>query len=351
MVILDDTDLLDRANGLDIVRRVGRRSITHAIHDVDGTHSVIRQWEPVLSAVLNYAMVSGLPEGFDSPEMAESVAARAGERPLPETDRFCIETAGMSALTQVEWAIRRGVERGAITPPGGPLSSEEAALNSEAVHRIWAGEERFEDLPEPPRLTEYIAAWAPRVFRFYEEVLAKACRDRNLAAARENPAAWRVPGSLAFLRRLRHGGAPNYFVTGSVISQAGPASGMVEELLVLGFEIGAGKLVEAIYGSTWEEKVPKREVIGRLVKEEGAAPEQVLVVGDGRSEVSAGVDLGAVVLSRLPEEAERQRAIHRELGTNYLVADYTGSGLRKLIRAGSDGGEWWDGGNRTGGDR
>lgn len=332
MLICDDTNLPNPPDGLEIVRPVGRRPITHAIHDVDGTHSLIREWQPVMSALLHHAITHGLPEGFDSPEMLDRILARIDAEPLPETDRFCVETAGMSALTQMEWTIRRGIEEGAITPPGGPLSQEEAALNSEVIRRIWEGEERFDDLPEPPRLTDYLQAQAPRLFRFYEALLGKACRDRNLEAARKNPDAWRVPGSIPFLERLRDAGVTNYFVTGSVIPESGPPMGMLEELLVLGFDIGPGKLVEAIWGSTWDEKVPKDEVIARLIRSQGFDPRKVLMIGDGRSEISAGVGIGAVVLSRLPETAERQRELHRELGTNYIVADFTGAGLRRLFR-------------------
>jgi hypothetical protein len=58
----------------------------------------------------------------------------------------------------------------------------------------------------------------------------------------------------------------------------------------------------------------------------------VLVVGDGRSEVSAGIALGAAVMSRLPDDASRQRELHRELGTNYIVADFTSPVLEDLLR-------------------
>ena len=333
MVILDDTGLPDRVGGLEIVRRIGRRVITHAIHDIDGTHSLIREWPPVMSLVLHYAMTTGLPDDFDTPENLARLVARVGAKPLPETDRYCIESAGLSAITQMEWAVRRGLEEGTVRLPGGPLSEGEAETNAEIVRRIWQGQERFPDLPESPRVTEYLERQTPRLFRLYEEVLNKASRDRNVARAREDPEAWRVPGSLALLERLHRAGVKSYFVTGAVITEADPPTGMLEEVVAVGIEVGPGKMVEALWGSTWDRKMPKDEVMQELLSELGVAAAGVLVIGDGRSEVQAGVQLGAAVMSRLPAEAKRQRELHRQLNTNYIVPDYTEPALMQLLRA------------------
>ncbi len=331
MVVLDDSKLSESTIGLEIVRRVGRREITHVIHDVDGTHSLIRNWMPVMSLSLHYAMNSGLPDDFDSEDNLRRLVAQVGAEPLPETDRFCLESSGMSALTQMEWALRRGIEEGSIALPGGPLSAEESAVNSEIVRRMWDGEERFPDLEQTPRLRRYIQDRTPRLFRFYEAILHKASRDQNLARAKRNPEAWRVPGSLDFLHHLYMGGARNYFVTGAVISTGDPPAGMMEEMLAIELEIGPGRLVEAVHGSSWNKKMPKDEVMRGLLAELGVAPTNVLVVGDGRSEVAAGAQMGAAVMSRLPSEATRQRELHRQLGTNYIVPDYTSPTLRQLL--------------------
>ena len=64
----------------------------------------------------------------------------------------------------------------------------------------------------------------------------------------------------------------------------------------------------------------------------GIIGENVLVVGDGRSEITAGVSLGAVTVSILPMEAKRQRELHTELGTNMIVRDYTSDDLKKIIK-------------------
>jgi len=333
MLLLDDTNLPDRIGNLEVVRRLGRRTITDAFHDIDGTHSLIRHWPPVMSALISWVIAAGLPDGYDSDENAAQLAARVESLRTEEADRFAIESAGLTALTQMEWAIRRSLQQGALALPGGSLSEEEADANSKIIARTWAGEERFDDIPDSPRLREFVSAHTPRLFRLYEAMLSKASRDRNLAEARRNPAGWRVPGSLEFLQRLHRAGVSNHFVTGSVMSTDQLPEGMLEEVLVLDFEVGPGKLIESVHGSAWDRKMPKGEVMRGLLAQLGVAGEQVLIVGDGRSEVQAGVAMGAAVLSRLPANAHRLRELHRSLSTNYIVADYTGPALSALFRS------------------
>ena len=292
------------------------REIVCAFHDIDGTHSLIRNWQPVMSRVLYDASVNGLSDGAESDGNVARLTELCGVEPLDETDRFCIESAGLSALTQMEWALRRHEEIA-----GGEFSG---ASNREIIERIWRGEERWNDITEPDEYTERLSAQTPVLFRVYEKVLNRFCRDKNLAAARLDPQRFLVPGSREFMRFLHDNGVKNYFITGAVVDKSiRPPIGMYEEVLALGFEIGAGREVENIIGSTWEEKIPKNEVMFRLLSDLGVKGENVLVVGDGRSEIAAGVAMGAVTISRLPENAARQRELHRALGTNMIVADYT----------------------------
>jgi phosphoglycolate phosphatase-like HAD superfamily hydrolase len=332
MLILDDTNLPDRTGNLEIVRRLGRRVITHAFHDVDGTHSLIREWPPVMSALVSWVIASGLPDGYDGDANAARLAARIDSLRTDETDRFATESAGVTALTQMEWAIRRALQEGALTLPGKPLSEDEASVNAEVIQRIWDGRERFADLPHSLRLQELVTAHTPRLFHLYETMLSKASRDRNLAAARKDPAAWRVPGSLEFLQRLHAAGVENRFVTGSVMSTDQLPQGMLEEILVLGFEVGPGKLIEAVHGSHWDRKLPKDEVMRDLVQDYQIDSVGLLVIGDGRAEIKAGADLGAAVISRLSADASRQHRIHRHLGAHYIIPDYTEPALSQLPR-------------------
>jgi phosphoglycolate phosphatase-like HAD superfamily hydrolase len=331
MFSIDDTDV-GSTEKLEIVRHVGRRSITHAVHDVDGTHSLIRDWPPVMSRVIHYAMTCGLVEDFDSDAAVRSLIEDSGARKLEETDRFCVESAGLSALTQMEFGIRRAVELGNIPATAGvQLTDEERRGNSGIVERIWQGEERFDDVPQPESLRAFIRERTPRLFRLYETVLNGACRDRNTADAWKHPERWRVPGSLEFMRRLHSLGCVNYFVTGAVIY---PEGGMYEEVRAVRFEVGEGKMVEALEGSTWDRKMPKDEVMRALFRRLAVDPARVLVIGDGRSEIKAGVDMGCVAMSRLPSDARRPRELHRSLGVNYIVTDYTDPILERLIRGG-----------------
>ena len=146
------------------------------------------------------------------------------------------------------------------------------------------------------------------------------------AAARREPENWRVPGSMRFLRELRQAGIRNYFVTGAVVERdrAGNPSGtMFEEISALGYEIGPGRLLEGLVGSSWQEKLPKRQIMLNLCRKLGISPEHLLVVGDGRSEIASGVEFGAVTVSRLPASASRAREIHTALKTNFILDRYS----------------------------
>jgi phosphoglycolate phosphatase-like HAD superfamily hydrolase len=106
---------------------------------------------------------------------------------------------------------------------------------------------------------------------------------------------------------------------------------MFEEVQACRFEVGPGKQVEALEGSTWDKKMPKDEVMQELCHRLSISPENVLVVGDGRTEIKAGAEMGAVVMSRLAGDARRLRELHKELGAHYIVEDYTSPVLKALI--------------------
>ena len=73
MIVINDRDLPGRIGNIEIVNRVGRREITHAMHDIDGTYSLIRQWRPVMSRSLWYAMSQGLKGDYDSVEKVKEL--------------------------------------------------------------------------------------------------------------------------------------------------------------------------------------------------------------------------------------------------------------------------------------
>ena len=306
-----------------IVKEFEDREIKCAFHDIEGTHSLIREWPPVMSICLYNVIVNGVPEDFDSKENEKRLIEICGTKELPETDRFCIESAGLSALTQMEWAIRRAVEEGTVKV------NCDMATNSEIIKRIWNGEEIFDDLPETDEMNAMLIEKTPRLFKLYEAVLNGYCRDKNLEKAKKDPESFQVPGSVEFMKFLKDGGVKNFFVTGAVVEKG---MGMHEEVEGLGYKIGDGELVEDILGSTWTEKMPKEMVMKKLREDLGVDGKNILVVGDGRAEILAGAEMGAVVISRLPKQAEYQRNLHKELGANVIVEDYLNEDLFEIFK-------------------
>ena len=306
-----------------IVKEFEDREIKCAFHDIDGTHSLIREWPPVMRICLYNVIVNGVPEDFDINENEKRLIEICGTKELPETDRFCIESAGLSALTQMEWAIRRAVEEGTVKV------NCDMVTNSEIIKRIWNGEEIFDDLPETDEMNAMLIEKTPRLFKLYEAVLNGYCRDKNLEKAKKDPESFQVPGSVEFMKFLKDGGVKNFFVTGAVVEKG---MGMHEEVEGLGYKIGDGELVEDILGSTWTEKMPKEMVMKKLREDLGVDGKNILVVGDGRAEILAGAEMGAVVISRLPKQAEYQRNLHKELGANVIVEDYLNEDLFEIFK-------------------
>lgn len=297
--------------------------IEYAFHDIDGTHSLIRDWPPVMSICLYDVIKNGLPSDFDSLENQKRLISLAGSEALPETDQFCIESAGLSALTQMEWAIRRAVQEGNVKVDC------DLNINSQIIERINNGVEYYDDLPETDEMSGMLREQTPRLFKLYEEVLNGYCRDKNLSRAKANPEEFRIKGSMEFLQFLKDNGVKNYFVTGAVVEKG---MGMQVEVEALGYEIGKGKLVEEIIGSTWNEKMPKDMVMKKLLKELNIKGENVLVIGDGRAEIQAGVQMGAYVVSRLSENADFQRKLHKKLGTNIIIKDFCDEEFLSLFK-------------------
>ena len=297
--------------------------IKYAFHDIDGTHSLIRDWPPVMSICLYDVIINGLPEDFDSVGNQNRLISLAGTKVLPETDQFCIESAGLSALTQMEWAIRRSVQEGKINVKC------DMQTNSQIIERINKGIEYYDDLPETIEMTEMLKEQTPRLFKLYEAVLNGFCRDKNLIKAKENPEKFRIKGSMEFLQFLKDNDVKNYFVTGAVVEKG---MGMHQEVETLGYKIGKDELVEDIIGSTWTEKMPKDMVMQKLLKELDVKGENVLVIGDGRAEIQAGVEMGAFVVSRLPENADFQRDLHKKLGTDIIINDFCDKEFLSLFK-------------------
>ena len=266
------------------------REILCAFHDIDGTHSLIRDWVPPMALILGWVVEHGLPPS-DRAEAFERIFS-ARDRISEAARSFAVESAGLSGLTQMEWALRCALEAGTISG-----ISFDRRINREILDGIEHGRELFDGYEEPAAVRQLVREYAPELFRIYEKLLLAMSRDRNLAAARREPENWRVPGSMRFLRELRQAGIRN--------------------------EIGPGRLLEGLVGSSWQEKLPKRQIMLNLCRKLGISPEHLLVVGDGRSEIASGVEFGAVTVSRLPASASRAREIHTALKTNFILDRYS----------------------------
>ncbi len=315
--------------GVELLIPFGKREFTHVIHDIDGTHSLIRDWPPVMSLSMHYAMTSGLEDGFDSKENVEKLIERVGKEELPETDRTCVEFGGYSALTQLEYGIRRGFQNGSYNKKLKSFMTQEVLdTNAKILDMMRNGVEIFDDIEEPAEIKAYIKEVGPPLFKLYEDILNGACRDKNTEDARINPEKWRVPGSVEFMEYLKSLGCINYFVTGAVVYEEG---GMLEEVEACGFKVGPGELIESMRGSTWDKKMPKDDWIKAIIKEEGLDPKRVLIVGDGRTEIKVGVEMGSVTISRLPKKELMQRKIQTDLGTNIIVTDYKVDGFLDMF--------------------
>ena len=78
-MIFIDTQKIPSSSEIKIVNEIIERKITHVFHDIDGTHSLIREWQPVMSMVLNYVVENGLPNGYDSDENINALIAGCGK--------------------------------------------------------------------------------------------------------------------------------------------------------------------------------------------------------------------------------------------------------------------------------
>ena len=312
MLIVDPQKL---PAALELVTPFEKRHITHAFFDIDGTCSLIREWVPVMALVTGFTARHGLPDAGSPAEIAKKISC-CDPQDFPEGFKFAVESAGLSALTQMEWALRCAANKGKLDLPG--LDQQ---INRKIIELIWNGKELFDEFNEPEMLRNIIAQKSSLLFKAYEILLLDMCRNRNLEKAKKDPSRFMVPGITDFMCFLKNCGVRNYFVTGAVVEPDGSGT-MFEEIDALGLAPSPGGLAERLIGSTWNEKLPKDKIMEKIAAAEGINGGQLLVIGDGRSEISAGVKMGALVISRLNKNDLRQREIHRSLKTNMIFDHY-----------------------------
>ena len=140
MLFIQDTQVPDTFGNVEIINRFGRRQITHVFHDIDGTHSLIRDWPPVMSITLHNVIVNGLV-GVYCPELTrESVWAAFRRRQVYATSgpkiilNFQVANAPMGA--EVTWPAAKGPVPVALRAVCcDPIKTIEVIRNGEVLYR------------------------------------------------------------------------------------------------------------------------------------------------------------------------------------------------------------------------
>ena len=70
------------------------REIKYAFHDIDGTHSLIRDWPPVMSIVLHYASENGVPDGYDNDDNLKRIIEKPERKNFLRPIRFVSNLRG-----------------------------------------------------------------------------------------------------------------------------------------------------------------------------------------------------------------------------------------------------------------
>jgi phosphoglycolate phosphatase-like HAD superfamily hydrolase len=126
------------------------------------------------------------------------------------------------------------------------------------------------------------------------------------------PEDYRIKGSYEFMENLYHRGIDIYIASGTddVDVQREVQS------------IGIKQFVKHVAGAPpLKVDCSKKAVIENLMEDQGLKGNELLLVGDGKVEISLGVDAGAITLGVATDEINR-------CGVNYLKRD-------KLIKAGA----------------
>jgi phosphoglycolate phosphatase-like HAD superfamily hydrolase len=150
----------------------------------------------------------------------------------------------------------------------------------------------------------------------YHDLLMARIRERidSLESGRAKPEQWTVPGSHAFLERLRRRGIALYLASGTDLKYVRREA----ELLGLAPYFGPH-----IYGALDDYKnFSKQMIIDRILREENLHGEELLGFGDGFVEIEEVRKAGGVAVAVASDEEKRQ-------GVNAWKRE-------RLVRAGAD---------------
>jgi phosphoglycolate phosphatase-like HAD superfamily hydrolase len=156
----------------------------------------------------------------------------------------------------------------------------------------------------------------------YLDLLLRRVRSRTDAIARgqARPEDWAVPGSHAFLERLRQHGLELYMASGTDLSSVRHEA----ELLALAPYFGPH-----IYGPAQPgDGFSKRAVLERMLRDSGLRGDEVIAFGDGFVEIEEVKRIGGVAVAVASDEVQR-RGIHRwkrdrlvQAGADVVIGDY-----------------------------
>jgi len=249
-------------NYLEIIKPIEekRNSVKAALFDFDGTVSTLRQgWETIMEPLM-IEMING--------------TAPPDQKLVTKVRDFIDESTGIQTIYQMYWLVEQ---------------VEQYKRNSE-VHDAWWYKDEYN--------------------RRLLEVIHK--RADKLLNGELKPEDYRIKGSLEFLTALNEIGIDIYVASGT---DDVDVQREVES-------VGIKQLVKHVAGAPHRRAdCSKEAVIKNLIEDQGLQGSELVVIGDGKVEISLGVKAGAITVGAATDEINRS-------GINDFKR-------RKLIKAGA----------------
>ena len=241
--------------------------IRAAVCDFDGTFSTLRcGWEQVMAPLMEEMIAGG---GQPDETIHRRVAA------------YIDDSTGVQTIFQMRWLAEQVKQAGHATP-------ERDAW--------WYKEEYNRRLMQRVRL-----------------------RLQRLENGLDKPERYLIRGSISFLRTLRENGVELYLASGT------DHRDVVREAKALGIDTWFTQIQDA------PERLissPKEAAVRSLLEGKGFSSRSLLVVGDGKVEISLGVDCGAYTLGIASDEQrlhgvnETKRARLVKAGADAIAGDF-----------------------------
>ncbi|WP_170240370.1 HAD family hydrolase [Thermosediminibacter litoriperuensis] len=234
-------------NGFEILKDLPQdyTEIKIAMFDFDGTISTLRQgWESVMESFMVEMICGG-----NSPQ--EYVAR--------EVRQYIQDSAGIQTIFQMRW-LCEAVKRHGLNP---------------VVFDEWEYKDEYNR-----RLMEQVET-----------------RVRRLMEGKADPEDFLIEGVQDFLKSLYEAGVEIYAASGTDH----------EDVLREAEALGVKKFFRKMAGAPKRKAdCSKEAVLRELINEKGFGQRQILIVGDGKVEISLGSEVGAVTLGVASDEVRRE---------------------------------------------